>query len=112
MHMHKTVFSVAATLAVGVTGSISGPRAYANGLDLLVVGEVSGSVLRYHGGSGAFISAFVSPGSGGLCQGMFVGPGGMVFGSDGHLYVTCDSGEAGLVLRYDGVTGNPLPGVR
>jgi len=49
-------------------------------------------------GSGAFIDDFVSSGSGGLNF-----PMGMVFGSDGHLYVT--SRNTDEVLRYNGTTG-------
>ncbi len=77
---------------------------------LLVADEASGQVLRYDGQTGASMGAFVSQGSGGLCGGNFVGPGGMVFGSDGHLYVTCAENDVGLVLRYDGDTGAPHPG--
>jgi hypothetical protein len=47
---------------------------------------------------GDFIDAFVSAGSGGLN-----GPVGLVFGPDGHLYVS--SSATHEVLRYDGTTG-------
>ena len=58
------------------------------------------TVLRYDGTTGAFIDAFVPPGSGGL-----VIPGGLVFGPDGNLYVVDSNPDNGQVLRYDGTTG-------
>jgi hypothetical protein len=54
------------------------------------------SVLRYHGQTGAFLGAFVAPGSGGID-----GPEGLTFGPDGNLYVASNNG----VLRYNGSTG-------
>jgi len=97
-------------LGVAVTGSVSTLRAQAIQPPLLVNGQGSGNILRYDGETGAFIDEFVSPGVGGLCQGVFIGPAGMVFGPDGNLYVTCAVGNVGFVLRYDGRTGVPLPG--
>jgi sugar lactone lactonase YvrE len=54
------------------------------------------SVLRYDGGTGAFVGVFAS--GGGLNA-----PLGMAFGPDGHLYVA--TGNSSQVLKYNGVTG-------
>ncbi|MBI1853774.1 MAG: NHL repeat-containing protein [Planctomycetes bacterium] len=60
------------------------------------------AVYRFSGTTGAFLSIFVAPGSGGLD-----GPDvGMTFGPDGNLYVPSFFNHA--VLRYDGSTGAPL----
>ena len=48
---------------------------------------------------GSFIDAFVSAGNGEPD-----GPEGLVFGPDGHLYVSSFGTDA--VLRYDGTTGS------
>ena len=66
--------------------------------ELFVSSLNSGTVLRYSDGTGAFIDAFVTAGSGGL-----TGPFGLVFGPDGHLYVA--SAATAQVLRYNGTTG-------
>jgi len=55
-------------------------------------------VLRYNGGTGAFIDAFVAAGSGGMDS-----PRGLVFGPDDNLYVS--SAGSDQVLRYSGITG-------
>jgi hypothetical protein len=60
----------------------------------------SSSVLRFSGTTGEFIDAFVAPGSGGL-----TGPGALVFGPDGNLYVNSGDPGPGSVLRYHGTTG-------
>jgi hypothetical protein len=86
-------------------------------LDLYVAAAHVGSILRYDGTTGAFKGVFVSAGSGGLDA-----PQGMVFGTDGNLYVTSGnwfngsngpfySGDfpAGTVLRFEGPSG-PNPG--
>src|SRR3989442_576890 len=57
-----------------------------------------GAVLRYSGGSGGFLGAFVAPGAGGLWS-----PTGLVFGPDGNLYVS--SYGTSSVLRYNSTTG-------
>src|ERR1035437_5447525 len=54
------------------------------------------SVLRYDGGTGAFLGTFAS--GGGLIQ-----PYGIVFGPDGNLYVA--GTHSSSVVRYNGVTG-------
>jgi hypothetical protein len=55
-------------------------------------------VLEYDGASGAFVTAFVSPNSGGLND-----PVGLVFGPNGNLFVA--SRLSNQVLEYDGTTG-------
>jgi len=55
-----------------------------------------GSVQRYDGNTGASLGTFASGGA-------LSGPTGLVFGSDGNLYVT--SIDNGKVLRYNGTTG-------
>jgi DNA-binding beta-propeller fold protein YncE len=70
--------------------------------DLYVGSLQTGSVLRYDGTSGAFVSAFVPSGSGGLAF-----PTGVIFGPDGNLYVS--SLGSAQVMRYSGSTGAPLP---
>ncbi len=61
------------------------------------LGDLS-KVLKYNGGTGAFIGEFVSAGSGGLS-----GVRDLLFGPDGDLYVA--SGTSDQVLRYDGTSG-------
>lgn len=67
--------------------------------NLYVTSDVSvGRVLRYQGGTGAFMGDFVVPGAGGLVR-----PQELQFGPGGALYV--DNGVGGRILRYDGQTG-------
>lgn len=54
--------------------------------------------MRYDGQTGAFIDAFVAPGSGGL-----TGTAGLVFGPDSNLYAV--NFDDNSVLRYDGQSG-------
>ena len=96
---------------------VFGPDGLNDGkLDLYVANAHEGSILRYDGTTGAFMGVFVTAASGGLDS-----PQGMVFGSDGNLYVASGnwfdgsngpfySGEfpPGAVLRYEGPSGaNP-----
>ena len=60
------------------------------------------SILRYDERTGEFLGIFIPAGSGGLGL-----PDGLVFGPDGNLYV-CSLGT-NSILRYDGITGDPLP---
>jgi sugar lactone lactonase YvrE len=60
------------------------------------------SILRYDERTGEFLGIFIPAGSGGLGL-----PDGLLFGPDGNLYVC--SVSAGSILRYDGITGDPLP---
>jgi DNA-binding beta-propeller fold protein YncE len=85
----------------GPTGAIFGPDASGDGHeDLYVASFNSDAILLYDGRTGAFLSVFVAPGSGGLN-----GPdAGMTFGPDGHLYVP--SFWNSRVLRYDGGDGS------
>jgi len=66
------------------------------------VAENGGAVLRFNSTTGAFISTFVTQGSGGLSN-----PGvtaiGMAFGPDRNLYIV--SGGTNQVLEYNGTTG-------
>lgn len=50
--------------------------------------------------AGAFVSVFAGLGTG------LVGPRGLAFGPDGHLYVS--SFATGEILRFNGLTGSPM----
>ena len=73
-------------------------------------GAFGGEILRYDGRTGTFRDVFVPDRSGGL-----KGPKGLVFGPDGHLYVTnttfnvvfgdFSSFDVAEILRYDGQSG-------
>lgn len=80
-------------LALGIWLTVSLARA-----DLLVTSAGNNSVLRFNSTTGAFVSAFVSSGSGGLSQ-----PRGLSIGSTGDLFVS--SFTTNSVLRYSGSTG-------
>ena len=74
--------------------------------NLYLVGRTVGGaphngVLRYNGTTGAFMSAFVPSGSGGLST-----PRALRFAPDGNLDVS--SFVSDQVLRYNGTTGAPL----
>ena len=62
MRLHRTVLSVLATVGMAVTGNVSTLRAQAIQPPLLVSGQVSGSILRYDGETGALIDEFVRNG--------------------------------------------------
>jgi len=66
--------------------------------DFLVTSWNNSSVLRYDGQTGAFVSTFVSSGSGNLSL-----PHSACFGEDGNLYVSSFGNNR--VIRYDGNTG-------
>ena len=87
-------------LAIGLAAAVwvSAP---ALARDLFTSSLGSDEVLRFDAGTGAFIGAFVSAGSGGLD-----GPEGMAFGPDGNLYVPAEYSHA--IHRFDGTTGAPL----
>jgi DNA-binding beta-propeller fold protein YncE len=69
---------------------------------MYVTSAATDNVLRYDGITGAFIDAFVPPGSGGLND-----PTALVFGPDGNLYVAsgAHSNFYNSILRYNGTTG-------
>jgi streptogramin lyase len=74
------------------------PCAYAD----LFISNGAGNILRYDEKTGNFLSEFIPSGSGGLSS-----PRGLIFGPDGNLYVS--NFDTNSVLRYDGITGEPLP---
>jgi glucose/arabinose dehydrogenase len=94
------------------SGGLQGPSGLVFGPDgHLYVNSGSSAILRYDGRtgtplpvSGASGAVFVPPGSGGLStvpyRTRFLG---LVFGPDGHLYVSNLVG--GQILRFDGQTG-------
>src|SRR5262245_11033384 len=69
--------------------------------NLFVSSSLTNQVLEYDGTTGAFVTAFVGAGSGGLCF-----PEGLVFGPNGNLFVTSIATIApNQVLEYNGTTG-------
>ncbi|MDZ4724354.1 MAG: M12 family metallo-peptidase [candidate division Zixibacteria bacterium] len=86
-----SVFTSGATLL--------GPSAlvFAGNGDLLVSDTGSNSIKRFNGVTGAYLSDFVSSGSGGLSN-----PFALIFGPNGNLFVASSSNA---VLQYDGGTG-------
>jgi DNA-binding beta-propeller fold protein YncE len=91
-----------ATFVAKGSGGLISPAQLVLGHDgnLYVDSQSNNAVLRYDGTTGEFIDAFVPHGSGGLDS-----PRGLVFGPDGNLYIKCP----GVVMRFDGSTGAPLP---
>src|SRR5262249_17037535 len=83
------------------SGGLSMPFGITLGPDgnLYIAGN-GGAVLRYNGTTGAYISTFVSQGSGGLSSSALFG---LAFEPDGNLYVA--SGNTNQVLEYNGSTG-------
>jgi sugar lactone lactonase YvrE len=92
-------------------GDLADARALVFGHDqkLYVSNDANGTDKRgkdvesYDGTTGTFRGHFVTPNSGGLNH-----PQGLVFGPDGNLYVS--DAYSRSIMRYDGVTGAPLPG--
>jgi WD40 repeat protein len=68
------------------------------GTSALLVSSGNNTVLQYDAGTGAFIDAFVSAGSGGLSD-----PRGLALGPAGDLFVS--SFATNSVLEYNGTTG-------
>jgi DNA-binding beta-propeller fold protein YncE len=89
------------TFVTAGSGGLSSPYGITLGPDGNVyVASNGGEVLRYNGTTGAFLSTFVSQGSGGLAFSTYAG---LAFGPDGNLYVA--SGSTNQVLEYNGTTG-------
>ena len=63
---------------------------------LYVSSASTNSILRYNGGTGAFIDAFTS-------DGLLNLPTGLTFGPDNNLYVASSNNHR--ILRYNGLTG-------
>jgi hypothetical protein len=84
---------------VGIGMMALSPLAYA---DLFASNQGANNILRYHERTGDFLGEFIPAGSGGLGI-----PDGLLFGPEGNLYV--GSLETDSILRYDGITGDPLP---
>lgn len=98
--MRKFSKAVVLVLAMMLLGALVIPVAQAG--DLFSVSRTpsgtNGGIKRFDGVTGAFISEFVSGGSGGLQD-----PLGICFGPDGNLYV--GDNATGTVKQYDGTTG-------
>jgi streptogramin lyase len=92
MSPHLFIATLVAALMSGI-----GPYAYAD----LFVCSSSVNILRYDERTGEFLGEFISAGSGGLSN-----PAGLIFGPDGNLYVISGNNS---ILRYDGITADPLP---
>src|SRR5262249_60546294 len=87
-------------ILVGIVIAAFDPCGYA---DLLVSNQDGdNSTRQYDERPGEFLGVFTPAGSGGLSR-----PDGLLFGPDGNLYVA-DIGTSSI-LRYDGITGDPLP---
>jgi hypothetical protein len=83
------------------SGGLSSPGGITLGPDGNVyVADNNGAVLRYNAATGAYISTFVSQGSGGLSG---LSGNCLAFGPDGNLYVS--SANTNQVLEYNGSTG-------
>ena len=85
-------FRFAATLLLALTVSPAPARA-----DLFVSSSFNDSVKQYNGTTGAFVTAFVPTGSGGLLDNT-----GLIFGPNGNLFVSSITRQ---VLEYSGTTG-------
>lgn len=84
----------------GALGIVVGPDG-----DIYVASEESNQVLRFSGSDGSFVDAFVTDDPGTPDDETFglEGPGAVLFGADGALYVSSFDSDA--ILRYDGSTG-------
>ncbi|HWB80895.1 MAG TPA: hypothetical protein VG755_38295 [Nannocystaceae bacterium] len=74
--------------------------------DIYVGSEESNMVLRFSGADGSFVARFVAddPATRGMDEtGGLSGPGAVLFGPDGSLFVSSFDSDA--ILRYDGATG-------
>jgi streptogramin lyase len=84
----------------GALGIVVGPDG-----DIYVASEESNQVLRFSGSDGSFVAAFVTddPRTPDDETSGLAGPGAVLFGADGALYVSSFDSDA--ILRYDGSTG-------
>ncbi len=93
--------------ALGASEDLDGALGITVGPDgqIYVASEESNMVLRYDGASGAFVDRFVwdDPMTPDDETGGLSGPGAVLFGADGMLYVSSFDSDA--VLRYDGASG-------
>jgi DNA-binding beta-propeller fold protein YncE len=82
------------------SGGLDEPTRLTFGTDgnVYVASNLTDSIMRYDGTTGAFIDTFISAGSGGLKR-----PSDLAFGPDGNLYVSAYLDNS--VLRYNGETG-------
>ena len=73
--------------------------------DIYVASEEANMILRFAGATGAFVSRFVwdDPMTAMDETGGLSGPGAVLFGPDGQLYISSFDSDA--ILRYDGTTG-------
>ena len=86
----------ATTFVAAGTGGLQIPTGLTFGPDgNLYVASNQGGVLRFDGGTGAFLSVFAT-------SGLSI-PQDMLFGPDGRLYVSNGVGDS--ISRYDGQTG-------
>lgn len=92
---------------LGPTDELDGALGIVVGPDgrIYVASEESNAVLRFDGTTGAFIDRFVAddPATMEDETGGLSGPGAVLFGPDGQLYVSSFDSDA--ILRYDGSTG-------
>jgi WD40 repeat protein len=86
---------------VDAGGIMNDPEGITRGPDgNIYVADGNGAVLKFNGTTGAFMSTFVTAGSGGLHNAR-----GVAFGPDGNLYVTDFSTAFPQILKYNGTTG-------
>jgi len=86
---------VAIAMAIGAAVGIAPP---ASGADLLVANYFGSNILRYDGATGVYKGVFASGGA-------LANPYGIVYGPDGHLYVSNAPFGARQILRLHGTTG-------
>src|SRR5262245_54152072 len=99
----NTLLGLVASIAVGAASLAVPPDVAAS--DSLYIGDgADNTIKRYDATTGAFISVFVTSGSGGLD-----GPRGILFDDHGHLLVanlnaTQPNSISGIIVRFNGTT--------